>query len=359
MDLPFTTLDVFTTTRLLGNPLAVVTVPSALRRRLTHAAKQKIAQEFNLSETVFLHEGSGDCEDENEGDESREIDIFTVEREIPFAGHPTIGTAVYVRYHQHQQPQASASAKDKAAVKTLITKAGPITLEPLTHPISTSTQARGIRARIPHAVHLHAKTLRDVLPSSPEDHPGLSPHAAIRAAELRAPVFSIVNGMTFVLVQLPNLCVLAEVRTSRLDFETLPVPLLDEGWRDSLVCRYYYVDVDGDGDGDGEAGGREEMGESEEGVRYLRTRMEELGFEDPATGSAATALGAYLTLTEEKRGRRFQMTQGVEIGRRSVISVETTTTTVENADGEGVKLGDVWLGGTAVVVMQGSLRVDV
>lgn len=58
MDLPFTTLDVFTSTQLEGNPLAVVQVPASLRDRLTQPLKQKIAREFNLSETVFLHDGA-------------------------------------------------------------------------------------------------------------------------------------------------------------------------------------------------------------------------------------------------------------------------------------------------------------
>ncbi len=58
MDLAFATLDVFTSQRLEGNPLAVVRVPASLRDRLTEPMKQKIAKEFNLSETVFLHDGA-------------------------------------------------------------------------------------------------------------------------------------------------------------------------------------------------------------------------------------------------------------------------------------------------------------
>ncbi|KAJ2965895.1 hypothetical protein NUW58_g10799 [Xylaria curta] len=86
--------------------------------------------------------------------------------------------------------------------------------------------------------------------------------------------------------------------------------------------------------------------------------MVELAFEDPATGSAASALCAYLTLAQEKKGTTFQVTQGVEMGRKSIISVETT---LEAGDGEegALKLGQVYLGGTAVVVMQGTLSVDV
>ncbi|KAI2777095.1 Diaminopimelate epimerase-like protein [Daldinia loculata] len=320
MALQFVTLDVFTSQRLQGNPLAVVTVPAALKDSLTQATKQKIAQEFNLSETVFLHEVA----ESDAGNEERYIDIFTTKREIPFAGHPTIGTAVLVKYHLHPH------------VQTLVTKAGPIGIVP--------QPENQIRAKIPHDVHLHTQTLADVVGAAAA---GLSPDPQIREAELRAPVFSIVKGMTFVLVKLPSLELLSRVRTGyRLDFDNLPKPLLDEGpWGNSFVSRYYYVDV----------GGEEEEEEEEGGARAIRARMVQGGFEDPATGSAASALAAYLTLGEEEAGRRFRVTQGVEMGRKSEISVETTTR--GGAEG-GVGLVDLWLGGTAVVVLKGTLTLD-
>ncbi|KAI0116898.1 Diaminopimelate epimerase-like protein [Daldinia grandis] len=321
MALQFVTLDVFTSQRLQGNPLAVVTVPAALKSSLTQATKQKIAQEFNLSETVFLHEAA----EEDIGNEERLVDIFTVEREIPFAGHPTIGTAVLAKYHLHPH------------VHTLVTKAGPIGIVP--------QPANHIRARIPHDVHLHARTLADAVGSAAEATPGLSPDPLVREAELRAPVFSVVKGMTFVLVELPSLELLARVSAGhRLDFDGLPERLLDEGpWGGGFVSRYYYVDV-----------GEEEEGR---GARDIRARMVELGFEDPATGSAASALAAYLTLGGERAGRRFRVTQGVEMGRKSDISVETTTREGGGDDG-GVGLVDLWLGGTAVVVSKGTLTLD-
>ncbi|KAI1381836.1 Diaminopimelate epimerase-like protein [Hypoxylon crocopeplum] len=317
MELQFTTLDVFTSKRLEGNPLAVVSVPAALKDRLTQATKQKITKEFNLSETVFLHEAAGS----DNSQKHRDVDIFTVEHEIPYAGHPTIGTAVLVKYYLHPH------------VETLVTKAGPIGL--------VTQEDNQIRAKIPHNVHLHAKTLADVI-GDLGDYPGLSPVPQIRDAELRAPVFSVVKGMTFVLVRLPTLDLLAQVSSAyRLDFGGLPRPLLDDEWSDSFACRYYYVDVGSEG---------------EEGDRCVRARMVELGFEDPATGSAATALGSYLTLNEEKRDTRLRVTQGVEMGRTSNITVETTTAT---RDAGSVELVDLWLGGTAVVVMKGSLTVDI
>src|SRR3954467_739629 len=79
----FITLDVFTEKRFAGNPLAVVLEPD----RLDTAAMQSIAREFNLSETVFVFPP------ENSANRAK-LRIFTPASELPFAGHPTVGTAV-------------------------------------------------------------------------------------------------------------------------------------------------------------------------------------------------------------------------------------------------------------------------
>jgi len=79
----FVTLDVFTETRFAGNPLAVVLEPDGLDT----AAMQTIAREFNFPETVFVFAP------ENSANRAR-LRIFTPTRELPFAGHPTVGTAV-------------------------------------------------------------------------------------------------------------------------------------------------------------------------------------------------------------------------------------------------------------------------
>jgi PhzF family phenazine biosynthesis protein len=72
--------------------------------------------------------------------------------------------------------------------------------------------------------------------------------------------------------------------------------------------------------------------------------------EDPATGSAASALGSLLAL-REGRSTRFEVTQGVEMGRRSGIGVTVSL------DDEGKKVVGVRMSGSAVVVMEGNLRV--
>ncbi|MBO6930651.1 MAG: PhzF family phenazine biosynthesis protein, partial [Roseibium sp.] len=76
-------LDVFTNKSLAGNPLAVVLDSEGL----SDEQMQKIAGEFNLSETVFVFPP------ENPG-QSASMRIFTPKVELPFAGHPTVGTAI-------------------------------------------------------------------------------------------------------------------------------------------------------------------------------------------------------------------------------------------------------------------------
>lgn len=90
IELDFITIDVFTQTKYQGNPLAIVKVPSTIT--LTQEQKQSIAREFNLSETTFLHEQPTEKL-------SWKVDIFMTTAELPFAGHPTIGTACYALGH--------------------------------------------------------------------------------------------------------------------------------------------------------------------------------------------------------------------------------------------------------------------
>ncbi len=83
MALPLHTLDVFTDRRFSGNPLAVI----ADGDDLTSEQMQAIARELNLSETVFVLKSQNPAH-------SARVRIFTPQRELPFAGHPTIGTAI-------------------------------------------------------------------------------------------------------------------------------------------------------------------------------------------------------------------------------------------------------------------------
>src|ERR1044071_4260310 len=84
----FVQLDVFTRTPLTGNPLAMFTDA----RGLSDQQMQALAREMNLSETTFILPR----EPEVEAKEGKRVRIFTVEEELPFAGHPTLGTALYL-----------------------------------------------------------------------------------------------------------------------------------------------------------------------------------------------------------------------------------------------------------------------
>jgi len=324
--LPFTTLDVFTTERFQGNPLAIVQIPSSIRPQVDRATKQRIAREFNYSETVFLHTSNDTAEDESS---AREIDIFTPDEELPFAGHPTIGSTFLILNHLCWK-----------GVDTLRTKAGIIPIQDGEH-----TGRKGVvRAAIPHAVRVHHHTLADVALGQDE----LSADADIRAAELAAPVVSIVRGMTYILVRLPSLEHLARVSTDkRLDLGAID-GLLDEGeWGKGFRARYYYVV--------GEQPAEGPRKEEEQQQWKIRSRMVELSNEDPGTGSAACTLASYLAIEHRAlKGARFEITQGVEMGRKSDIIVEARA--VEKAGGlVGVK--ELFLGGTARVVMEGALRI--
>ncbi|KAF9876679.1 phenazine biosynthesis-like protein [Colletotrichum karsti] len=302
--LPFTTLDVFTQTPFKGNPLAVVTIPVGVN--LSQDQKQAIAREFNLSETTFVH----DVADPATTSERR-FDIFTREAEIPFAGHPTIGTAAFLY---------------SRGVRTLIAKAGPITIEPMAN--------RALRAAIPYNVRLHQNRL-------PVPDPASFPvsQAEVAKAEGGSPLFSIVNGMAFALIELPSLEALGAVQFGAMP--ELPKELLDDGWNAGWVTRrYYFIRIAAEN-----LNGR--------AVYKIRTRMVRRSMEDPATGSAACALASYLSLHELKdKSITFEITQGVEMGRDSDILIDTEVGSDEN----GIrKLEALHLGGKAVEVMSGSI----
>jgi len=335
LTLPFTTLDVFTSTAYTGNPLALIRIPSPLRHLITQAQKQNIAAEFNLSETIFLHEQL------NPSIPEWDVEIFTTDAELPFAGHPVIGTAAYVL-----GVLGAGGGKGHGRGKgRLLTRAGGVDIalaydderrdEEDGQGVIEPNMSSRVSADIPHNVHIHSHTIGDL--EGPI--PGLSHLPAIRKAELQAPIVSIVQGMTFLLVRLESLEMLGAVQLVSEDVSFHGV--LDEGWRTGFVAKYYFVVL-------------EEGGWTNGGLTRVRSRMLEVAMEDPATGSAASALSCYLALNRGESGRRrFEVTQGVEMGRKSIIGVEVLVgERSEGREVEGVKIS-----GNAVVVMEGNLRV--
>src|SRR5881628_1830069 len=106
----FVQLDVFTQTPLAGNPLAIFTDA----RGFNDGEMQALAREMNLSETTFILPRDA----ATEARDGKKVRIFTVEQELPFAGHPTLGTALHL--------YASEPNSKKAVQLTLDLKAGRI-----------------------------------------------------------------------------------------------------------------------------------------------------------------------------------------------------------------------------------------
>ncbi|KPI42115.1 Trans-2,3-dihydro-3-hydroxyanthranilate isomerase [Cyphellophora attinorum] len=300
--LQFVTTDVFTTKAYEGNPLGLVRLPKS--QKLTQDQKQKIAFEFNLSETVILHES-----EESYRTSEWTFDIFITTSEIPFAGHPTIGTICYLG----RSLQATGSGG--VIEGKLKCKAGLI-------PWKYDTSSGAASAEIPHDSHLHSTSL---------DIRGL--HAigvqedVTKSFLNSAPIVSIVKGMTFCL--------------------SLPREGLTPEYASTGVAGLFFYHVTGEGAADGTTGIR---------TRMIRTRMILDHLEDPATGSASATLSVYLSKHHPKlrntqqKLHKFELTQGVEIGRKSVIGVDVSL------DGAG-KVEKVVLNGTAVEIMEGNITV--
>ncbi len=136
--LSYLSLDVFTTTGFLGNPLAIVLLPSPHSSQVSQQQKQNIAREFNFSETVFIY----DQEESPESGVTFPISIFTVSDELPFAGHPTIGAGWYL---------LSKTGLDKI---TLRVKAGDILV---------TKESDRVRLKVPSALKVHEPYYKKML----------------------------------------------------------------------------------------------------------------------------------------------------------------------------------------------------
>ncbi|KAF9527267.1 hypothetical protein CPB83DRAFT_856657 [Crepidotus variabilis] len=289
---PFITLDVFTSQDFLGNPLAIVQLPSDVT--LSQEQKQLIAREFNLSETVFLHE--------TESNNLHTMDIFTTKAELPFAGHPTIGTGWHL-----------LSRKSNQETITLRTKAGDI-------PVSRLAGER-VQLKVPTNFKNHAPIS---LPGIKAFQPKLQDADYANGLEGAEAVASIVKGMTFVLLQVSSEGALAKLQTLP---EILTLPELGD-WA-SFVGLYAFV-------------------VREDGV--IRTRMFDGAVEDPATGSAASTLAGWLAQRKGPGAYKFQIIQGVEMGRTSHIALEVKV-------GKDNVVEEIFLSGEAVEVIEGTIRV--
>lgn len=302
----FVTVDVFTTVRFAGNPLAVI--PDA--RGLSSEDMQRIAIEFGYSETTFvLPPADPSANDAN-------VRIFTPATEVPFAGHPNVGTAFVLG----QLP--SLFGKPVGNTLRFEEKAGIVTVS-LAKDDSGAVTGATIRAPGP-------LTVGTTIPLEL-----VARCVSISTAQIRfdnhAPVIASV-GLAFAFAELKSLEALASARPNVTEFH-----IADEvhGKEAEGFPLFLYV-------------------RDEKDPWKIRARMFaplDNVMEDPATGSASAALGAFLVSKLEERDIAVMPTieQGVEMGRRSVIELEVRK--------EGGEVKDVLVSGSCVKVMKGSVEI--
>ena len=191
-------------------------------------------------------------------------------------------------------------------------------------------------AQVPQSFHQHRTILKHETLLATQ--PNLAKRETSTVQRQGHPVVSIVNGMNFVLIELSSIDdELAAVGPAAAELSGKE-ELIDEGWEQSFIGVYFFAVA----------------GRSVPNVVQLRTRMIEYSIGgDPATGSAASSLACFLARRDGTAGQAYdyEITQGVEMGRRSMIHVRVKLDSMGRID-------QVLLSGTAVKIMEGKLLVD-
>ncbi len=295
--------DVFTSKRLEGNPLAVVFGADGL----SDAAMQAIAQEFNLSETVFIHRPASAAH-------SARLRIFTPAHELPFAGHPTVGAAVAIAEDLHGN-----SDRRLDLMQLLEEQVGPVRAAVRLKP-GEATFAEFDLPRKP--IRLEARFDKEAIADA------LSLKVTQLGFENHAISFWSA-GVPFVMLPLHDIAAVAAVEFNPERWERL-APLA-EG---RLAAAYLYC-----------RGGINHMARFH--ARMFAPEMS-IG-EDPATGAAAAALAGAINLFDElvDGHHSILIEQGVEMGRPSFIHLHLDVT--------GGRISNARIGGHAVKIAGGEL----
>ena len=296
----FFTADVFTSERFGGNQLAVFPDATAIPERHLLA----ITREFNYSETTFVYPPS-------DPRHTRQVRIFTPGGEVPFAGHPTVGTAFVL---------ASIGEVPLTGDETRITfeeGVGPVPVmirsrqgEPTFSQLSV--------ARLPEFGPLppSREQLAEVLSLSPAD-----------LLDGKWSAQGVSCGLPFLVVPLRDRDAVARARVNADAWERI----LKGTWA-SEPCVF--------------ARGGEREGSD------VRARVFVPGLnvpEDPATGSAMACLGGYLAQRDDRQGTlRWRAEQGFEMGRPSIIEIEV--------DRDAKSVSAVRVGGASVLVSDGYME---
>ncbi|MCB1475824.1 MAG: PhzF family phenazine biosynthesis protein [Rhodobiaceae bacterium] len=300
MEHQYAILDVFTEERFAGNPLAVVFDADNFPTEFC----QRIAREFNLSETVFVSRPRNEAH-------SAAVRIFTPVSELPFAGHPTVGTAILLA--RRRWPDGGSQD-------------GLIVLEEQIGPVRVGVSLGGKRGDFAEfdIPKLPVSTSTDTDRETIAAVMGLQPKE-IGFENHKPCAFSA--GVPYVFVPVRDMATLRRCKISK--------PRYDElfGAEGQI---YVYC--------------RETV--SQKNDFHARMFAPHIGIgEDPATGSAAAAFSAVIQTfdTPPAGTHNYRIEQGHIMGRPSIIHLEINS--------EGGKLRSVRIGGNAVLLASGIITV--
>jgi trans-2,3-dihydro-3-hydroxyanthranilate isomerase len=296
----FVTLDVFTATRFAGNPLAIVLDTDGL----DSAAMQKIAREFNLSETAFILPPKDSIH-------LAWLRLFTPYRELPFAGHPTVGTAVQLAFMHGAHPGEDLNFMVEEEVGVV----------PCTVRLSGTDQGRA-RFELPK------------LPARIEGRFSIEMVAAALGIEPKDIGFGLHQPRVY---------------SAGNPFVFVPVKSLDAIARIVPQAQFWPQAFGGIAPVFGAASVFAYTAETVAGDARFHARMLDLTREDPATGSAVAAFaGVVMEFEPPTDGQHvFAVEQGFEMGRPSKI--------VLGLNIFGGALEGATIGGDAVLVQQGTI----
>jgi len=306
----FETLDVFTTRRFGGNPLAIVYD----EKQLTAAQMQSIAAEFGYSETTFVLPPSDEAN-------TAHVRIFSPTYEMPFAGHPNVGTATALAW------RGNFMGRPVGHTVRFEEKAGLVLLNIL-HDAAGQPTGAMLTAPEPFSLPVPSLPVKDVAAAV-----SLEPSELVVSNH---PPLVATTGLPFIVAECASLDALARSRGAPAAFEELCA-------LDAVPPKVLLYTHTGTEKGEG-AGGV---------VHQIRARMHRAnGTEDAGTGAANACLAGVLASLAPPPGCaaalvRARVVQGVEMGRPSELRAEAELL----ADG----VGAVRIGGSCVAMTRGEL----
>ncbi|HEY4295533.1 MAG TPA: PhzF family phenazine biosynthesis protein [Paraburkholderia sp.] len=298
----FKQVDVFTSVPFKGNPLAVVFDADALDAK----QMQAIAHWTNLSETTFLLKPTDPAADYR-------VRIFTTHGELPFAGHPTLGTA-HALLESGYRPKQAGKLVQQCGV-------GLVELEALTgstDPADPADPTRGAWA--------FAAPPARVTPLAADRYAALSAALRSDAIDFSATPCAVDNGAPWLVVRLHSArdCLVLEPDSA------------------ALAELVHSVDTHGLA----VYGPHEADGPATFEVRCLMAGGDFGIGEDPVTGSANAALAGLLSAQQRRPGTHYTARQGTMLGRAGQVSVH-----YDDARGK------TWIGGPSVTIVDGTFRL--